>query len=210
MRVTPYWHWELKDGNDEWDDKDCWIWVKDCFCNSICHPYDGEDGVYDSFLYKYDELSSEYDGELHIKNEHYDLPEDETVRNCFNQFLDWWDKSNYQVTWTEKPYASKKLFYGGCPDLLVNGNTLIDFKTSKGIYLDYLIQLSAYAALIKEVDGIEIEQAIIVRFPKDNDTTEFATFSKADLKAAFIQFKLFRKAFDIDKDLNKLMRKKNG
>mgnify|MGYP003678914640 FL=1 len=148
--------------------------------------------------------------ELHIKNEHYDLPEDETVRNCFNQFLDWWDKSNYQVTWTEKPYASKKLFYGGCPDLLVNGNTLIDFKTSKGIYLDYLIQLSAYAALIKEVDGIEIEQAIIVRFPKDNDTTEFATFSKADLKAAFKQFKLFRKAFDIDKDLNKLMRKKNG
>jgi|TARA_R100000655_G_scaffold10434_1_gene25062 hypothetical protein len=148
--------------------------------------------------------------ELHIKNEHYDLPEDETVKNCFNQFLDWWDKSNYQVTWTEKPYASKKLFYGGCPDLLVNGNTLIDFKTSKGIYLDYLIQLSAYAALIKEVDGIEIEQAIIVRFPKDNDTTEFATFSKADLKAAFKQFKLFRKAFDIDKDLNKLMRKKNG
>ena len=148
--------------------------------------------------------------ELHIQNEHYDLPEDETVRNCFNQFIDWWDKSNYKVTWTEKPYASKILLYGGCPDLLVNGNILIDFKTSKGIYLDYLIQLSAYAALIKEVDGIEIEQAIIVRFPKDNNTPEFAKFSKADLKAAFKQFKLFRKAFDIDKDLNKLMRKKNG
>lgn len=146
--------------------------------------------------------------EQHIKEEYYELPEDEIVRKCFNQFLQWWDNSNYQVTWTEKPYASKKLLYGGCPDLLVNGNILIDFKTSKGIYLDYLIQLSAYAALIKEVDNIEIEQAIIVRFPKDNDTPEFATFSKPDLKAAFEQFKLFRKAFEIDKDLAKLMKRK--
>ena len=27
--------------------------------------------------------------ELHIQNEHYDLPEDETVRNCFNGAYIW-------------------------------------------------------------------------------------------------------------------------
>ena len=147
-------------------------------------------------------------GELHIKDEYYELPEDQTVKNCFNQFLEWWENSNYQVTWTEKPYASKKLLFGGCPDLLVNENILIDLKTSKAIYSDYIIQLSAYAELIKEVDGVEIEKAIIVRFPKDDDQTEIKEFSKKDLSVGLKQFKLFRKAYDLDKDLNKLLRGK--
>jgi len=29
--------------------------------------------------------------ELHIKGEEYQLPDDPTVRHCFNQFLEWWD-----------------------------------------------------------------------------------------------------------------------
>ena len=41
--------------------------------------------------------------------------------------------------------GSKKLEGGGCPDLLVDGKVLIDFKTSKAIYSDMIIQLSAYA-----------------------------------------------------------------
>ncbi len=44
-----------------------------------------------------------------------------------------------------------------------------------------LIQLSCYAALIKENDGIEIDRAVIVRFPKDDDETEIKKFFKDDL-----------------------------
>jgi len=146
--------------------------------------------------------------ELHIKGEEYQLPEDPTVRHCFNQFLEWWNNTNYKVTWTEKKMGSKKLEVGGCPDLLVDGKVLIDFKTSKAIYSDMIIQLSAYAELIRESEGIEIDKAIIVRFPKEDDDTEIKEFSKEDLAVGLKQFKLLRKAFDIDKDLNKLLKGK--
>ena len=146
--------------------------------------------------------------ELHIKGEDYQLPDDPTVRHCFTQFLEWWNNSNYKVTWTEKKMGSKKLEVGGCPDLLVDGKVLIDFKTSKAIYSDMIIQLSAYAELIRESEGIEIDKAIIVRFPKEDDDTEIKEFSKEDLAVGLKQFKLLRKAFDIDKDLNKILKRK--
>ena len=147
--------------------------------------------------------------ELAILKKDYQLPEDPTVLHCFNQFLEWWDNLTCEVIWTEKKYISKKLNVGGCPDLLVKKDgkyILVDLKTSKAIYSDMLIQLSCYAELIRENDGIEIDRAVIVRFPKDNDDTEIRKFSKEELAVGLKQFKLLRKAFDIDKDLNKLLK----
>ena len=147
--------------------------------------------------------------ELHIKGEDYELPEDPTVLHCFNQFLEWWNNLTCEVIWTEKKFISNELNVGGCPDLLVKKDgkyILVDFKTSKAIYSDMIIQLSCYAELIRENDGIEIDRAVIVRFPKDNDDTEIRKFSKEELAVGLKQFKLLRKAFDIDKDLNKLLK----
>ena len=146
--------------------------------------------------------------EIHVKEEYYELPQDEKVRNCFNQFLEWWDNNNYKVTWTEKHFCSEKYLYGGTPDLLVNENILVDFKTSKGIYSDYLVQGSAYAKLIEENENRKIDKFIICRFPKDNSQTEIKEFSKEDLDNAFSYFKLLRKAFDLDKQINKLIKAK--
>jgi len=119
--------------------------------------------------------------------------------------------NNFEIVWTEKKMGSKKLEVGGCPDLLVKKDgkyILVDFKTSKAIYSDMIIQLSAYAELIRESEGIEIDKAIIVRFPKEDDDTEIKEFSKEDLAVGLKQFKLLRKAFDIDKDLNKILKRK--
>ena len=146
--------------------------------------------------------------EIHIKEEYYELPQDEKVRNCFNQFLEWWDNNNYKVTWTEKHFCSEKYLYGGTPDLLVNENILVDFKTSKGIYSDYLVQGSAYAKLIEENENRKIDKFIICRFSKDNSQTEIKEFSKEDLDNAFSYFELLRKAFDLDKQINKLIKAK--
>jgi|TARA_R100001460_G_scaffold92979_1_gene134866 hypothetical protein len=30
--------------------------------------------------------------ELHILNQYYELPQDETVKNCFSKFLTWWEE----------------------------------------------------------------------------------------------------------------------
>jgi len=123
-------------------------------------------------------------------------------------FLEWWDNNNYKVTWTEKHFCSEKYLYGGTPDLLVNENILVDFKTSKGIYPDYLVQGSAYAKLIEENENRKIDKFIICRFPKDNSQTEIKEFSKEDLDNAFSYFELLRKAFDLDKQINKLIKAK--
>ena len=67
--------------------------------------------------------------EIHIKGEFYELPKDEKVRNCFNQFLEWWENFKqpiiknqieyFKLLWTEKHFCSEKYLYGGTPDLLV-------------------------------------------------------------------------------------------
>jgi len=149
--------------------------------------------------------------ELHILEKDYELPEDPIAIHCFQQFIEWWESLDCEVIWTEKKYTSKKLNVGGCPDLLVKHDgkyILVDFKTSKAVYSDMLIQLSCYAELIKENDGIEIHRAVIVRFPKDDDETEIKKFFKDDLAVGLKQFKLLRKAFDLDKDLNKILKGK--
>ena len=99
--------------------------------------------------------------------------------------------------------------FGGCPDLLVKKDgkyILVDFKTSKSLYQDFVIQLGSYVFLVEENMDIEIDRAVIVRFPKDNDDTEIRKFTKEELAVGLKQFKLLRKAFDIDKDLNKLLK----
>ena len=149
--------------------------------------------------------------ELYILKKEYELPDDPTAIHCFEQFIEWWDSLDCEVIWTEKKYTSKKLNVGGCPDLLVKKDgkyILVDFKTSKAVYSDMIIQLSCYAELIKENDGIEIDRAVIVRFPKDDDETEIKKFFKDDLAVGLKQFTLLRKAFDLDKDLNKILKGK--
>jgi len=149
--------------------------------------------------------------ELYILKKEYKLPDDPVAVHCFQQFIEWWDSLDCEVIWTEKKYISKKLNVGGCPDLLIkkdNKYILVDFKTSKAVYSDMLIQLSCYAELIRENDGIEIDRAVIVRFPKDDDETEIIKFYKEDLAFGLKQFKYLRKAFDLDKDLNKILKGK--
>ena len=149
--------------------------------------------------------------ELYILKKEYELPDDPIAVHCFQQFIEWWESLDCEVIWTEKKYTSKKLNVGGCPDLLVKQDgkyILVDFKTSKAVYSDMLIQLSCYAELIKENDGIEIDRAVIVRFPKDDDETEITKFFKDDLAVGLKRFKLLRKAFDLDKDLNKILKGK--
>tara|TARA_R100001510_G_scaffold50005_2_gene48718 strand:- start:6553 stop:7275 length:723 start_codon:yes stop_codon:yes gene_type:complete len=146
--------------------------------------------------------------EMEVKGEYYELPKDEKILNCYNQFIQWWEQQKYDVTWTEKHFCSEKYLYGGTPDLLVNENTLIDFKTSKGIYSDYLLQGSAYRQLIEENSNYKIEKFVVCRFPKDNTDTEIREFSKEDLDTAFAYFSLLREAFDLDKQINNLMKTK--
>ena len=68
---------------------------------------------------------------------------------------------SYKTINTEASYASSILGYGGTIDwylTLDDKYTLIDFKTSKKIYLKHLFQLGGYYNLLKEYN-IPLEQA---------------------------------------------------
>ena len=122
--------------------------------------------------------------------------------------------NNFEVIWTEKTFTNKELKVGGCPDVLVKKHgkyILIDFKTSKKIFGDHLIQLGAYSELIKLEDGIVVDEAIIVRFPKDKEINkpEIKKFTKKDLALGVKQFKNYRECYEIDKQLNKIIRRKD-
>ena len=90
-----------------------------------------------------------------------------------------------------------------------NKYILIDFKTSKKIYGDHLIQLGAYSQLIKLEDSINVDEAIVIRFPKDDDKTEIKKFTKKDLALGVKQFRKYRQCYETEKDINKIMRRKN-
>ena len=56
--------------------------------------------------------------------------------------------------------------------------------------------------------NIKINKAIVARFPKEGDDFEIKEFNEQHLDQAFEYFKLIRQAFDQDKELSKIARRK--
>jgi hypothetical protein len=80
---------------------------------------------------------------------------------------------------------------------------LLDWKTSNAIYRDYLVQVAAYKWLWEEVHP---DQPLtggfhICRFAKEHG--DFSHHYYPNLDEAWEQFLLFRRAYEIDKQLKK-------
>lgn len=99
-------------------------------------------------------------------------------------FLDWVESNEVEFLVAEKVIYSRRHEYVGTFDLVARVNgvlTLIDFKTSKYIYLGHKLQTSGYwSAFTEENDFLSenypdqaidggIEQAMVVRFDKGLD-----------------------------------------
>jgi len=79
------------------------------------------------------------------------------VRDCFSQFLEWYNAHEIRPVWLEKPHYSTELGYAGTPDALmyVDGVLmLLDWKTSNSIWSNYHAQLAAYEHLIEETPKV--------------------------------------------------------
>lgn len=84
-------------------------------------------------------------------------------------WLDWIQKHEIHPLHVEKTIYSVKHRYAGTMDLLamVDGKlTLLDWKTSSGIYPENFLQSVAYQAAAQELGLGTIERALIVRLPK--------------------------------------------
>lgn len=148
--------------------------------------------------------------EAHIQGVEPNVPENVSegvlseARAAFDAYLSWERMTKLKIVEQEIQLVSKDYQFGGCPDAIgeIDGKLcLVDWKTSNGIYPDYLIQLAAYRQLWEEnfPDRLLTGGFHLCRFAKQHG--DFAHHYFPDLSEAWEQFKLFRKAYDFDKQL---------
>ena len=102
------------------------------------------------------------------------MPVDEQVRKGVEAFLKWIEQAKVKVIETEKHVYSARYDYAGITDLIaeIDGRlAVVDFKTSKGLYNDYLYQVAAYEVAYREMTGSKVKDVWLVRF--DKNTGEF-------------------------------------
>lgn len=126
--------------------------------------------------------------------------------SAFNAYLNWSQTSNLEIIAQEMPLVSEKYQFGGTPDAIgiVAGELcIVDWKTSNGVYPDYLIQMAAYKVLWEENNPKDpITGGFhLCRFSKENG--DFAHHYYSELDDGWEQFKLFLKAYELDKKLKK-------
>lgn len=101
-----------------------------------------------------------------------DIPQDidYKILNGLNAFLEWYSQHDIKFLEVEKIVYSKKYNYVGKFDALANIDgvlTLIDYKTSKGIYTNQDWQLCGYKQAIEEELNIDCKP-MLLHFDKEN------------------------------------------
>jgi len=143
-----------------------------------------------------DQISGEIPDDIFIK-----------AKQGFDNYLNWSQNNKMIIVAQEMELVSEEYKFGGCPDAIAydsqNRLCLLDWKTSNGVYPDYLIQLAAYKHLweINNPDQLITGGFHLCRFSKEH--ADFTHHYWSELNDAWEQFKLFRKAYDIDKKLKK-------
>lgn len=128
----------------------------------------------------------------------------ERARDAFRAYQSWAEQSRLQIIEQEMQLVSETYRYGGTPDaigLLGNALCLLDWKSSSGVYGDYLIQLAAYKNLWEEnnPDRPLTGGFHLCRFSKTHGDFEHRFFPNLD--NAWRMFILLREAYEIDKEL---------
>lgn len=127
----------------------------------------------------------------------------ERAQKAFGAFLEWADQTKLTVDKTELPLVSEKYRFGGTFDAILLGSkrAMGDWKSSNGIYGEYLAQLAAYGQLWQENFPEEpIEGGFhLLRFDKTHG--DFTHKWWGELSAGWEYFLRLREAYEYDKEL---------
>ena len=141
----------------------------------------------------------------------YDPAIVERATPAFAAYKEWAAQSKLKTVAAETSLVSEQHRYGGTLDaVLVNDKmSLGDWKTSNGVYPDYLCQLAAYKILWEEtypnhpiVGGFHL-----LRFSKQDhpdDPVHFTHHYWSDLDLAWTAFEHMLALYDLNKRLKKL------
>jgi len=127
------------------------------------------------------------------------------IQNSINKFYMFKDAANLKPVALEQPIWSNEFGYAGTidyigyyksplkffkrkkPKFLDSSYVIIDWKTSKGIYEQYGLQVAAYAHALAELTGKEVDGAVIVLFR--DGVLKFKEYTKKELDDLFEVYK---------------------
>lgn len=148
------------------------------------------------------------DGKLTLNDDYR-----QKMQSGYDAYVAWERMTKLEITHQEIQLVSQRYKFGGCPDALGkidNVPCLLDWKTSKGVYVDFLLQLAAYGHLVRYGQmmehnyrrlAIQVEGFHLCKFSKEYGDFSHHYFPELDI--AWEQFKLFLKAYENDKILKK-------
>ena len=128
------------------------------------------------------------------------------AENAQLAFFEWCNTlGKYETVGTEVGLVSERYQYGGTLDWVIkqNGNyILIDFKTSKAVYLEMTYQLAAYEQLWNENNsGKELYCCYIARLGKEDGEFEQRRYRGLDNEMAL--FTNLREVYGLQKEIKK-------
>jgi len=122
---------------------------------------------------------------------------------AFGAFLEWAEQTRLKVDKIEMPLVSEKYAFGGTFDAILLGakRAMGDWKSSNGVYGEYLAQLAAYGRLWEEnfPDEPITGGFHLCRFDKSHG--DFTHKWWGELGAGWEYFLRLREAYEYDKEL---------
>jgi hypothetical protein len=153
--------------------------------------------------------------EAHIHGERWDSSKDDRydpevlkrAKNAFANFLAWSEQTKLRLIATELPLVSEVHRFGGTLDAIgeVLGELcLVDWKSSAGVYADYLAQVAAYVTLYEErYPGARLETVHLLRVDKEYAGFHHHRWGRSVIDDAWKYFLLARQMYDLDRQLKK-------
>jgi hypothetical protein len=130
------------------------------------------------------------------------------ANTAFAGFRSWHAKHDVKLMFSELPIISAEFGYGGTIDALleVDGSlALVDFKTSKAISRDYMVQLSAYRTLLRAVRKMDPAKSIILRCDKDVIGYSTAELAEKDFDFYFRYFLAAKELYKLIKTADSMV-----
>lgn len=127
------------------------------------------------------------------------------AKTAFGAFLEWADQTQLVATHTELPLVSEQYRYGGTFDaILVRGKRAMgDWKSSNGVYPEYLAQLAAYGQLWRENHPEEPLDGGFHLLRFDKTYGDFTHRYWPELDAGWRYFKSLRDAYSETSELKR-------
>jgi len=138
------------------------------------------------------------------------FPLNQQARRCCEAAMAWIREREFQPLAVELKLYSRRYRYAGTMDSAVGGvamvsghRSVVDWKTSGGIYPEYRLQTAAYAQAYEQMTGEPIEERWVVRLGKDDGAFEAVCFphsqQTADLRAFLAAFRLYQRLWQLRK-----------